>query len=76
MLAEIGGTIGFLFCLYQLAFRWKVVVAKYGELSLKWWVLAVTVGCWILGLLASLAIWSVQYAIWGVQYAIWWLSSY
>jgi hypothetical protein len=56
MMAQLGGDIGFLFYLYSLAFRWKVVVAKYGRLSLYWWVLAVTAGCSFLGYLASLAI--------------------
>lgn len=59
MFAYIGGTIGLLFCLYSLVFRWKVVVAKYGSLSLYWWVVAVTVGCTFLGYLADLAIWDV-----------------
>lgn len=68
MLAQVGGDIGFLFCLYSLLFRWKAVVAQYGQLSLKWWVLGITIGCWFLGYLASLA-------IWGAQYAIWWASS-
>jgi len=60
MLAEIGGTIGLLFCLFSLVFRWNVVVAKYGSLSLYWWVLAVTAGCSFLGYLADLAIWRAQ----------------
>ena len=68
-MAELGGTIGFLYCLYALAFRWRAVVAEYGELSLKWWVLAVTVGCSFLGYLTGWAIWGVEYAIWGVRYA-------
>lgn len=67
MLAEIGGALGFLFSLYSLVFRWKVVVAKYGQLSLYWWVFAVTVTWAFLGLMVSLA-------IWGVQYALWWAS--
>jgi hypothetical protein len=64
MLTQIGGAIGLLFCLYSLLFRWKVVVAKYGSLSLYWWVFAVTVGCSFLGFLADLAIWGVQYLMW------------
>jgi hypothetical protein len=68
MLTQIGGAIGLLFCLYSLVFRWKVVVARYGSLSLYWWVLAVTVGCSFLGYLADLAIWAVQYAIWRASY--------
>jgi hypothetical protein len=68
MLAGIGGAIGLLFCLYSIAFRWKIVVAKYGSLSLYWWVLAVTVGFSFLGLLADLGIWSVQYLVWRASY--------
>jgi hypothetical protein len=64
MLTQIGGAIGLLFCLYSLVFRWKVVVAKYGSLSLYWWVFAATAGCSFLGYLADLAIWGVQNAIW------------
>jgi hypothetical protein len=64
MFAYLGGTIALLYCLASLVFRWKVVVAKYGSLSLYWWVLAVTVGWSILGYSADLAIWSVQDAAW------------
>jgi len=64
MLASIGGTIGLLYCLYSVMFRWKAVVAEYGTLSLYWWVFAVTVGWSILGFSADLAIWSVQDAAW------------
>jgi hypothetical protein len=64
MFTLIGGDIGLLFCLYSLVFRWKVVVAKYGSLSLYWWVLAVTVAYAFLGYLADIAIWNVQYAVW------------
>ena len=64
MLVGIGGNFGLLFCLYTLVFRWPVVVAKYGSLSLAWWVLAVTLAWCCLGFLASLAIWGVEYAIW------------
>ena len=59
MFTEIGGAIGFLFCLYSLVFQWKVVVGKYGSLSLCWWVLAVTVSWAFLGLLVDLTIWGV-----------------
>jgi hypothetical protein len=62
MLAYIGGAIGLLFCLGSLVFRWKMIVAKYGSLSLYWWVFAVTAGCSLLGYLADLAIWGEQYA--------------
>lgn len=68
MFTEIGGAIGFLFCLYSLVFRWKVVVGKYGSLSLYWWVLAVTIGWAFLGLLVDLTIWGVQYATWWASY--------
>lgn len=68
MLAEIGGAIGLLFCLCSLVFRWNVVVAKYGQLSLFWWVLAVTTGCSFLGGLLSLVIWRIAYAIWWSSY--------
>jgi hypothetical protein len=71
MLAQIGANLGLLFCLYSLAFRWRGVVAKYGELSLIWWVFAVTVTWALFGLVLSFAIWGVEYAIWGVRYAIW-----
>jgi hypothetical protein len=64
MFTQIGADIGLLFCLSSLVFRWKVVVAKYGSLSLFWWVLAVTFGWWLLGLLADAAIWSLDNAIW------------
>jgi len=64
MLTQLGGDIGLLFCLSSLVFRWKVVVAKYGSLSLFWWVLAVTVACSFLGYLAEMALWGVEYAIW------------
>jgi hypothetical protein len=60
MLAELGGAIGFLFSLFMLVFRWKTVVGKYGQLSLYWWVLAVTVGWMMVGYLADLAIQAVQ----------------
>ena len=60
MLAQIGGTIGRLIRLYCVAFRWKILVAKYGRLSLYWWAFAITTGCSFLGYLASLAIWSLQ----------------
>jgi len=64
MLAQIGGIIGILFCLYSVVFRWKALIARYGYLSLYWWVLAVTAAWSFLGYLASVAIWGVQYAIW------------
>jgi hypothetical protein len=64
MLVEIAGSLGLLFCLCTLAFRWRAVVAKYGELSLYWWVLAVTVTWALFGLALSFAIWGVRYGIW------------
>ena len=66
MLAQIGGDCGLLYCLTMLVFRWKTVVAKYGQLSLYWWVTAVTIAWWILGFLVSLALWGVEYASWRV----------
>lgn len=64
MLAQIGGSLGFLFCLYSLAFRWRSVVAKYGELSLLWWVLYVMTLWSLFGFLLSLALWGVEYFVW------------
>lgn len=64
MLAQIGATLGFLYGLGFLAFRWRVVAAKYGELSLYWWVLSVTVTWALAGFFLGLAIWGVEYAIW------------
>jgi hypothetical protein len=60
MLTQIGGDIGLLYCLFSLVFRWKFIVAKYGSLSLYWWVVAVTVGWSILGYLADTVIWGIQ----------------
>jgi hypothetical protein len=67
MMSLIGGAIGLLFCLYSIVFRWRVVVAKYGRLSLYWWLFAVTAGCSLLGYLVGIAIWL---AVWGVRYAV------
>jgi|GEM_PF-3431872 len=64
MLSQLGANIGVLYCLYSLVFRWKAVVAKYGSLSLYWWLLAVAVTGTFLGFLADLAMWGVQYALW------------
>lgn len=68
MFTQIGGAFGLLFCLYSLVFRWKVVVGKYGSLSLYWWALAVTVGWGFVGLLVDLIIWGMRYAIWWASY--------
>ena len=58
MLTQIGATIGPLICLYSVIFRWKSLIAEYGRLSLYWWVVAVTVGCTLLGYLADVALWN------------------
>ena len=60
MLTQIGADIGLLYCLFSLVFRWKLIVAKYGSLSLYWWVVAVTVGWSFLGYVADTAIWGIQ----------------
>ena len=44
MFSQMGAAIGLLFCLYTVLFRWKALVAKYGTLSLYWWIVGVTVG--------------------------------
>lgn len=60
MFTQIGAMIGLLYSLSSLVFRWKVVVAKYGTLSLYWWVLAVTTGWSFLGYAADMVIWEVS----------------
>lgn len=57
MFAEIGGFLGFVLCLGFLVFRWKAVAAKYGSLSLYWWLIAVTSGCTIAGYVIDGLIW-------------------
>ena len=66
MFAAIGGAVGFYFCLFSLVFRWRLVVAKYGSLSLFWWILAVTVASTIAGYLMDLAVFGLRYAAWWI----------
>jgi hypothetical protein len=56
MFSQMGAAIGLLFCLYTVLFRWKALVAKYGTLSLYWWIVGVTVGCSLVGFLTDIAI--------------------
>ena len=56
MLAQIGAAIGLLICLLTVLFRWKALVAKYGTLSLYWWIIAITAGCSLVGYLIDIAI--------------------
>jgi hypothetical protein len=64
MMSLIGGALGALFCLYLVVFRWSAVTAKYGRLDLYYWLVAMTLAGTLIGYLADLAIWAVQYAIW------------
>ena len=64
MFSDVGGRVGLLFCLYALVFHWRVVVAKYGSLSLYWWIVAVTIACWMAGYLLDYAVYGLQLAAW------------
>ncbi len=64
MLSQIGGVLGLAYCLYITVFRWKALVGEYGTLSLYWWVIAVTTAASLLGFMADVAVWAVQYGLW------------
>lgn len=64
MLSLVGGLLGVGYCLFATLFRWQAIKAKYGTLSLYWWVIAVVVAGTLLGFIADAAVWGVQYALW------------
>ncbi len=64
MLSQIGGVLGLAYGLYIPVFRWKTLVGEYGTLSLYWWVVAVTTAASLLGFMADVAVWAVQYGLW------------
>ncbi len=64
MLSLVGGILAIGYCLYATFFRWSSLKARYGTLSLYWWVLAVIFAGTFLGFAADVAIWGVEYAFW------------
>ena len=59
MMTLIGTIAGSLFCLYSVAFRWRLITAKYGRLDLYFWVIAVLLGGSFIGYFLDVAIWVV-----------------
>jgi hypothetical protein len=64
MLSLVGGFLAVCYCLFATLFRWDALKARYGTLSLHWWVVAVITAGTFFGFAIDVAIWGVQYAFW------------